>query len=227
MPSSVFKLTNRISLKDDIHHCYFAETFLHWIMKKHVLIILLAGCITFITQAQDSIEFTTYYAEKAQFTIDLPDNWTTALAEEKIKIPGLGYGTAINSIDASEEGTMLFVLSVLGCMSPAKKYKTYKKVFEKNAKKSNDTAFRIIAEGQEVDASGKKYNWLDYIHTLEMDDGSKIVLREMFYVRCNTASMSKYANTFRFFTKENNWEKNKPLFEEIYSTVKFIKNKDK
>ena len=78
-------------------------------MKKYVLIILLAGCSTFITQAQNKTEFTTYYAEKAQFTIDLPDHWTTALAEEKIKIPGLGYGSAISSIDANEEGTMLFV----------------------------------------------------------------------------------------------------------------------
>ena len=196
-------------------------------MKKHVLIILLAGCITFIAKAQDNIEFTTYYAEKAQFNIDLPDHWTTAIGEKKIKIPGLGYATAIFSLDANEEGTLLFVSSALGCMSSAKEYKNYKKIFEKTAKKSNDTAFRLVAEGQEEDASGKKYNWLDFIHTLDLDDGSKIVLREMFYVRCHTASMSKYANTFRFQTKEENWEKNKPLFEEINSTIKFIKNKDK
>ena len=196
-------------------------------MKKHVLIILLTGCITFIAQAQDNIEFTTYYAEKAQFTIDLPDHWTTSIGEKKNKIPGFGYGTAIFSFDANEEGTVLLVLSALGCRSPSHEYKGYKKVFEKSAKKSNDTAFRIIAEGQEEDAFGKKYNWLDFIHTLEMDDGRKIILREMYYVRCHTASMSKYANTFRFQTQENNWEKNKPLFEEIYSTVKFIKNKDK
>ena len=196
-------------------------------MKKHALIILLTGCSAFIAQAQDTTEFTTYYAEKAQFTIDLPDHWTTVLGEGKSKIPGLGYGTAIISHDVNEEGTLLLVLSALGCMSPTKEYKGYKKIFEKSAKKSNDTAFQIIAEGQEEDAFGKKYNWLDFIHTLEMDDGRKIVLREMYYVRCHTASMHKYANTFRFQTNENNWEKNKPLFEEIYSTVKFLKKKDR
>lgn len=197
-------------------------------MKKLLLIILLANLFISQVHAQEeAIEFTTYFAEKAQFTIDLPDYWTTTLNEQKSKIPGLGYGTAIVSYDANEEGSLVFVLSKLGCRSPSNEYKGYKKIFEKNAKKSNDTAFRIIAEGQEEDAFGKNYNWLDYIHTLEMEDGRKIILREKFYIRCHTASGYKYENTFRLQTDEDNWEKNKALLEEIYSTVKFLKKKDK
>ena len=37
---------------------------------------------------------------------------------------------------------------------------------------------------------------------------------------------AKYANTFRFQTDEKNWDKNEPLFKEIYSTIKFLKKKE-
>ena len=194
-------------------------------MKNHVLILLIAISSSFKLQAQeDASDFTTYFAEKAQFTIDLPDKWSTGLVEEKN--PLIGYSTNITSFDAQEEGTLFVLMSMMGCKSANSKAKSYKKIFEKSAKKSSDIAFRIIEEGQQEDQFGKNYNWIDFVHTLELDDGRKIVLRELFYVRCHNTFNAKYANTFRFQTNEKNWEKNVPLFKEIYSTVKFLKKND-
>ena len=186
-------------------------------MKK-TLPLLFLGFFAIATSAQEDQELTTYFAEKAKFRIDFPDTWNTNVSEVKSL---LGYGTSIISSDLKEEGTNVIVLSGVGCKSPESFGKSYKKVFERGAKKNNDTSFRINDEGLTPDQDGKKYYWLDYIHTLVLDDGRKIVLREFFVTRCHYAGLNKYSNTFRFQTKEENWDTNKPLFDKIYSTARF------
>ena len=185
-------------------------------------ITIVSLLISFLASAQEEVEWTTYYGEKIGYKIDFPDFWASSTAEEKEL---LGYSGAMITYDhmGPELGMVMIIAKVGGTLNGM--MNGYKKVFEKDAKKKNDTEFQWIGEGKGKLPSGRNYGWDEYKHTFTQSNGESHVEHVRNYYVAWQYKMWKYAIRIKTSSSEENWEAKKDLLAEIFTTFDRYENK--
>ncbi len=171
--------------------------------------------------------WTTFYAEKIAFQIDLPDNWNPVLVEEK-GFMGI-YSAAGNASLENEENTRGVVLlssvykpkmGVKGINAPIEKDIKWSQNYQtKQAKKANDSEFKLLDSEIQKESHIEKASigWHDYIETSEYESGESYILRKR-NVYIFFHSTPRYRINLIFFSKVDNWDDAQKTFQKILNS---------
>jgi len=188
-------------------------------MSKISASLVAAILVTQLSLAQET-ETTTYFGEKNGFQIDFPTDWIVSLTETKVMITE--YSTIIIGYKENTPYAVVQVRVTLPCKNPESELKSFLSIFEKNAKKSNDTKFKIHDQGTGK-VGDKDFSYVDYTYTLKGDNGSSSVVRRKFCTACHMVmgKPPRFSYSFYFEALESDWSKFSATYEKIFNSVKY------
>jgi len=175
--------------------------------------------ISINTWAQEEGEWVTYYGELHGYQISFPENWATGAEEKDHTIGKSGF---ILSYDPTNENFPNGIVQVLATAGSLKStMKIYRNIFHKNAKKSEDQNFKWVGEGEAELEDGRKYGWNEYVHTMDLNDGSSYIKHVKEYYIKKTYGLTKYNIRIVLTSKEHYWEEIKPTMDQIWASFEF------
>lgn len=186
-------------------------------MNKIISFLAVVFPLTLPASAQDA-EVTTYFGEKNGFQIDIPATWTASLQEQKVMF---AYNTVLIGLRLDMPGSVIDLRATYPCKNSESQMKTWVSIFEKEAKKSKDQAYKVHDRGEGTTPGGKDFSYFDYTYTLVGEDGTSSVLRRKFYVVCHSFKGTRYQFAVSLQSMETDWDKVKADYEKIFASIRF------